>query len=402
MKTKNEDQDLATSLRCRPVNETLELIKAELKSIQVEEIVNHTLEGIQSIPVYEAIRQTKHQSDYFCLGKGFSKQQSQASCLMEAAEMRFIEDQVIQATKTLGELNDQDLIYRRSWPEPRPKSQWDSNSIESSVIPSQDLKNGATIYLLEEDIFYNHAKQKTLYGPTTNGLASGNTRKEAILHGLCELLERDAVHRWGLRRVIVGDKAKTSTFQGSISSSLQDSLEEINKAGFHIYITRLPTPHACYVYECGLMRGVGGDGATVLQGWGAHPIEEIAINRAVAEAVQILAIQRSIQNNQIPEHRLPGSNTARQNLTRQLGNDKTFFRNMDRDFSKLTPQLWSLWYGDEYAWPSIKQKDDGQDRIQQVLSDKIDFCTSVNIAPEKFPFFAQVTICSNISAPPGF
>src|SRR5690606_37210403 len=38
---------------------------------------------------------------------------------------------------------------------------------------------------------------------TTNGLASGNTRAEALLHGLCELVERDATTLWYLSSAAV-------------------------------------------------------------------------------------------------------------------------------------------------------------------------------------------------------
>jgi ribosomal protein S12 methylthiotransferase accessory factor YcaO len=36
------------------------------------------------------------------------------------------------------------------------------------------------------------------FAATTNGLASGNTRDEALLHALMEVIERDAVTLWKL------------------------------------------------------------------------------------------------------------------------------------------------------------------------------------------------------------
>lgn len=395
--------ELATSIRTRKVDETIRLIQEHLDSIRVSDVATHTLSQIQSIPVYEAIRKEKNQSDYFCLGKGFGAQQSKASCLMEAAEMHFLEAKEISSAVRLSDLDQEAQIYRRSWPKPIQKREWiQEGARDSFVYPSTDVRTKDTIYLLEEDIFYLQGDKRTIYGPTTNGLASGNTEQEAIIHGLCELIERDALHRWGLRRFFVSDGGKTTPYSGTrISTTLETSLKEIFEAGYHVYITRLPTPHHCFVYEAGLIAGQEEFRSFVFQGWGAHPVEEIAMNRAIAESVQILAMHKAIQHKRVPEERLPGLNEGHRRATRELGNAHVFEKNLDRKFLELEPCLWQLWYGPTYEWKEWKQDSSQSEILQTLLESDLGFCTSINLAPKDFPFNAQLTICSNLSSPPG-
>jgi len=395
--------ELATSVRTRKIDETVRLIHKHLDSIRVSDVADHTLSQIQSIPVYEAIRKEEYQSDYFCLGKGFGAQQSKASCLMEAAEMHFLEAKEVSSTIKLSDLKKEAQIYRRSWPKPIQKGKWiEEGTGDSFVYPSKDLRTKQTIYLLEEDIFYRHSNKKTLYGPSTNGLASGNTEQEAIIHGLCELIERDALHRWGLRQLFVNSAGKTTPYSGTrVSKILEASLKEIFQAGYHIYVTRLPTPHHCFVYEAGLIAGQEKFRSFVFQGWGAHPIEEIAMNRAVAESVQILAMHKAIQDKRVPEERLPGLSEGHRRATRELGNEQVFEKNLDRKFGEIEPCLWQLWYGPTYEWKQWKQNSNPSEILQTLLESDLGFCTSLNLAPKEFPFYAQLTICSNLSSPPG-
>ena len=396
---------LPTSLRARTPAETLGLIEtvANLQRIGVKEVATHTLDEIQSIPIYEAIRDPSHRSDYFCLGKGFDPEHSKVSCLMEATEMSLIEQRAISTDKTFSELDPSALIYRRTWPQPIQKSQCCEVSKDNfRVYASKDIRSGETIYLVEQDIFYFAGNPKSANGPTTNGLASGNTREEAIIHGVCELIERDAMHEWGRRQLLHKHQVVTSEYTGpKISAILQKSLDEIFAAGYHVYLTRLPSEHHCYVYEAGLIRCKDGLTAAVFSGWGAHPLESIAMNRSVEEAVQILAMHYALMNNAIPEARLPGTTTAHRRASRMLGNQKVFERTLDRSFQNMSTQLWQLWYGPSPNWHDVDPTKHYSELLKPVTKKGKHFCASLNLAPDDFPFFAQLTICSNLNTPPG-
>lgn len=396
---------LPTSLRkCMP-GETLRQIETyvNLKSLGIKEVVAHTLSEVQSIPIYEAIRQQPQRSGYFCLGKGFDVDQSKASCLMEAIEMSLIEQKAISTDISFKELDSKALIYRRTWPHPLPKYQCMEESMEKShVYASEDIHSGEVVYLFEEDIFYFSGHPKSRNGPTTNGLASGNTKEEAIVHGLCELIERDAIYEWGQRQEVDKLQGVTSEYNGPKASEiLQKSLEELFAAGYHVYLTRLPTEHNCYVYEAGLIRGEDGLKSAVFSGWGAHPLESIAMNRSVAEAVQILAIHYAVMNNAIPEDRLPGRTIAQRLASRMLGNPKLFERKLDRVFQNTAPQLWRLWYGLPSHFDDVDPITHYSKLLKAVTKKGKHFCASLNLAPADFPFSAQLTICSNLNTPLG-
>ena len=155
------------------------------------------------------------------------------------------------------------------------------------------------------------------------------------------------------------------------------------------------------MYEAGLIAGQEEFRSFVFQGWGAHPVEEIAMNRAIAESVQILAMHKAIQHKRVPEERLPSLNEGHRRATRELRNAHVFEKNLDRKFLELEPCLWQLWYGPTYEWKEWKQGSSQSEILQTLLESDLGFCTSINLAPKDFPFNAQLTICSNLSSPPG-
>lgn len=60
--------------------------------------------------------------------------------------------------------------------------------------PARRMADGAQVFLAA-DLVLSPPEDGIILQPDTNGLASGNTLAEAILHGLCEVVERDAMGR---------------------------------------------------------------------------------------------------------------------------------------------------------------------------------------------------------------
>jgi ribosomal protein S12 methylthiotransferase accessory factor YcaO len=122
---------------------------------------------------------------------------------------------------------------------------------------------------------------------TSNGLAGGNCRDEAILHGLCELLERDALAR----------AVPTAQFAGGLPridpASLQDPIARqlafgLAEAGVLHAVWQLPAAIDLPVFLCHVMdaEDVGDDGRGWAHGSGCHPDPVVAWLRAVTEALQ--------------------------------------------------------------------------------------------------------------------
>jgi ribosomal protein S12 methylthiotransferase accessory factor len=120
---------------------------------------------------------------------------------------------------------------------------------------------------------------------STNGLASGNHRLEAIVHAICEVIERDAHTLW--EHMPHHQKHATRVDLSSISDpdclslikalsaadmkvGVWDMTSDVGVATFHCLITDERVEH-----------GHSGGGA------GTHPSRNVALLRALTEAVQV-------------------------------------------------------------------------------------------------------------------
>jgi ribosomal protein S12 methylthiotransferase accessory factor len=117
----------------------------------------------------------------------------------------------------------------------------------------------------------------------SNGLASGNNLPEAICAALYEVIERDATTCWqrahhtGAPRLVIDP----ATIRGPIIRGL---LETLDRAGVEAQILWCPTDvgvPTCLAYILNRDPGIG-----VSKGYGCHLDPEIAMIRAVTEAVQ--------------------------------------------------------------------------------------------------------------------
>jgi ribosomal protein S12 methylthiotransferase accessory factor len=118
----------------------------------------------------------------------------------------------------------------------------------------------------------------------SNGTAAGNTREEAILQGLFELLERDAVAIWWYNRVR-RPALDLDSFRDPYVDRLRNMLLGRRRDFWVIDVTAdLPVP----VYVAISHRVDPGPEEIVL-GFGAHRDGRIALLRAVTEMNQMLA-----------------------------------------------------------------------------------------------------------------
>jgi ribosomal protein S12 methylthiotransferase accessory factor len=122
---------------------------------------------------------------------------------------------------------------------------------------------------------------------SSNGLASGNHPLEAISHGLCEVIERDATtlfwcqteEQQNARRVhlaTVGDpecRAVLAQYsRAKITVAVWDITTDVGIAAFHCVILD---------EEANAFRRIG-----PVEGMGCHPVREVALLRALTEAAQ--------------------------------------------------------------------------------------------------------------------
>jgi len=132
------------------------------------------------------------------------------------------------------------------------------------------------------------------FAASSNGLASGNHLVEAVSHGICEIVERDAASLWNLK-----DRAQQATASVDLTTvddpSCSVILEKFHRAGLETLVWETTTDVGIASFFCVIFRRAE-DPARQLPpaaGAGCHPSRAIALLRALTEAAQTRLTQIS-------------------------------------------------------------------------------------------------------------
>ena len=273
--------------RVVPPEQTLDWIKPKTGIVGVTRIANITGLDRVGIPVYSCVRPRAAEGAISVYsGKGITEVHAEVSAIMEAverysAEVKSEDQQKIirgsfgELSSRFNALNPSDLII----PFTTPYSQdfplrWirghDLIQDEETLVPVSAVFHP---YLPSDDLH--------LFRTNTNGLASGNTIEEAVLHGLMEVIERDA---WSLVELT---KDERETINASNECLLvKESIDKFERNGIKIMLRDITSDLGVPVIaavsdDLRLM-----DPALLTIGFGAHLDPEIAAIRALTEVAQ--------------------------------------------------------------------------------------------------------------------
>jgi ribosomal protein S12 methylthiotransferase accessory factor len=162
----------------------------------------------------------------------------------------------------------------------------------------------------------------------TNGLAAGFSREHAVLHGVCEVIERHATRLAELRLWNPGSKVPPAYRFVRPESARPDVRALLERVGAPLSLlditseVRVPTVMATLIAERA--------GAPYLcQGWGCHPDPHLAVRRAVLEACQTLAVSTAGGREDLT---LRARSLGRHERPRPLrGNEAAWWRDPDRE-----------------------------------------------------------------------
>lgn len=151
-----------------------------------------------------------------------------------------------------------------------------------SWTPAWSLTHERSFYLPTAYCYYGHSDMKRFFCiADSNGCAAGNTLEEAILEGLLELLERDAVAIWWYNR-IQRAAVDTSNMKLPWVDNLRSYFESVHRDLSLLDISsELGVPTVAAV-----SRRTDGPVEDILLGFGAHLDRQAAVLRAVAELSQ--------------------------------------------------------------------------------------------------------------------
>jgi len=260
------------TLRRRPPAATLALIRPIAAQCGVTRLADVTGLDTIGIPVFQAIRPMAR-SISVSQGKGATRVAARVSALMEAIELHHAE---IAQPSWRGVARAGDCL-----------AEYDGATID--WCSGTDLLSGQATRVPHALVSMDYARlgEAPLIA-TSNGLASGNDRTEAIVAGLCEVIERDAQSRWLGRSAAARHRAAIDpdTITAPLGRRL---LRQIAAAGLGIRLWSFGEDHGVAAIACALYELAPHPVLMPVMGAGVHLEPVVALARAVTEAAQARA-----------------------------------------------------------------------------------------------------------------
>jgi thioglycine synthase len=277
---------------------TLENTKDQIKKIGVTRIADITNLDRLRIPIFSVIRPSAAKGAISIYsGKGSTEQRARISAIMEGFERCLAERQGLNA-------NIESEISAPALVESYAKARESSNLLDPKAlllpqpydpqlllewVGAYDLMNGEEIFVSANAVYHPYdapGRCQKLFLSNTNGLAAGNVIEEAILHGLLEVIERDAIstaqftHNLGQEIVLTEE-----------DGYLYELARKFKEAEIELKVWLVPSdtgiPTVIAVTDDVKLK----DPALLVMGAGSHLKPEIAVARAVTEAAQSRVVQ---------------------------------------------------------------------------------------------------------------
>jgi ribosomal protein S12 methylthiotransferase accessory factor len=275
---------IGTHRVCRP-EDTVARLQPLLAHMGITRIANVTGLDHVGIPVVMVVRPNAR-SLAVSQGKGLTLLAAKASGLMEAAELWHAEH--ITRPLKLATCDEMRCEHRVADLDRLPLA---DRGLEPSMpllwIEGRDLMRGEPVWVPFELVSANYTLPlppgSGVFQASTNGLASGNHPLEAVCHGLCEVVERDAATLWWLSGDARGRRAiDPSSITDSQCRRVLDQLAAADLA-VRVWETTSDVGVASF---CCLVTETGAEFVDPEYGNGCHPTREIALLRALTEAAQ--------------------------------------------------------------------------------------------------------------------
>jgi len=269
-----------------------------LSMIGVTRIANITDLDRVGIPVFSAIRPSAAAGAISIYsGKGVTDTNARISAIMESFERCLAEQPEVSINlsgipldteRVVGTYESISESYPALFPDALLLPQPFSEFTKLEWVMGHDIMNDMEVFVPANAVFhpYDPRNGVKLFRSNTNGLASGNTIEEAVLHGLLEVIERDALSIAEYTRN-PGTEIMLSESDG-INFRLKTRLEE---AGIKVKLWLLGSDVDVPTVVAALDDTVLRDPALLVMGAGSHLSPEIAITRALTEAAQSRVVQ---------------------------------------------------------------------------------------------------------------
>ena len=299
----------AGSSRSVPASETVRRVAPLMRRIGVTRLAEVTHLDRNGVPNFIAARPREAGTGIsYYNGKGASRTQARASAMMEAIE-RFSAEvyagrPIVRSFEALAHqaaaIDPSELVVPRLV-EPRP-------DLPLEWVEGFDLIGRRPTWAPLNAVVCPYRPRQPgaawLFLASSNGLASGNTREEALCQALCEVMERDAfsLHDAAtrLKRQV---EAVLAGLGGSAGSPPVDPryplidgrtlpprarrvYDRLTSAGLAVRLRDVSGSTGIAAFRCALLEPKGGGQVASHGGFGCHPDARVAALRALTEAAQ--------------------------------------------------------------------------------------------------------------------
>lgn len=274
--------------------ETLRRIRPAMRDCGISRVLDVTGLDRIGIPTYNAVR-----PEGIILsvsnGKGWTKAAASVSAIMESIEVDHAEYPntdtwiLAQSAKDLRlgghiPIAAPALVTDCLWPKDTYGGLFYSEDLRLDWVQGRDIIAGHAVLLPASTVYL---KPPFTHYFTSNGLASGNTWHEATLHGICELIERDATallttrnQQGAIRRMHRIDPKTMPDHLGAFS-------DRIAQAGIELFMFYMPSVIDIYTFWAVMIcPGEPSFFLSTTAGYGTHTSPQIAASRALTEAAQ--------------------------------------------------------------------------------------------------------------------
>ncbi|MFC8824742.1 YcaO-like family protein [Streptomyces sp. NPDC057137] len=267
--------------RTRHPDQTWEAIRPLLMAYGITRVADVTGLDDLGIPVTMAVRPLARTLSV-AQGKGATMAAARVSGAMEAIEA-WHGERAVPTAEVRSPADDLDLPYPVAALESHPGSLVTGRTVldwitarsaldgEPVLVPTACIQLGREVH----DEWRLH-----LPSASTNGLASGNTRAEAVAHALAELIERDTISALADGRCC-GRLVDPDSVEDEHCAAL---IGRVRAAGGWLELWYLPNLFGVPVMSCYLWRE--DQRALLVSGSGAHLDPHVALSRAITEAAQ--------------------------------------------------------------------------------------------------------------------
>ncbi|MFD9464580.1 YcaO-like family protein [Streptomyces sp. NPDC060027] len=267
--------------RAVPPHETWARVSPLLRTMGITRVSDLTGLDVIGIPVFQAVRPNAATLSV-SQGKGITPELAKVSAVMESIETWHAENMRLPCLAASVAEMEPILPYSvRQLPMP-PRSIV-SSATRLQWVAGQPVCGTALVWIPRDCVLLDATGPGSLNSPpllssNSNGLASGNTVEEALLHGMYEVIERDA------RARAAEDRAGLRVDLGTVTAGRgAELLELFAAADIHVCVYDLTPMAVLPVYEAQIWSA---DLPIRFRGAGCHVDADVALCRALTEAAQ--------------------------------------------------------------------------------------------------------------------